>query len=101
LPFTVKLRELGWVEGRNLKVERRYLESASELVAAAREFVRTKLDAVYATEAPAIRAATQGITKIPAITYQDPGTAAPQSATLAPSGAPSPTCRSRVISFSY
>lgn len=68
-PFSVKLRELGWVEGRNLKFEPRYVGSASELAAAAREFVRTKVDLVFAFGVPAARAARQEITKIPVVIF--------------------------------
>ena len=68
-PFRLKLSELGWVEGRNLKIERRNTASASELPRAARELAALKLDVIYATGAPSLRAAKQEITTTPIVMF--------------------------------
>jgi len=43
-PFVSALKELGWLEGKNLVYEIRYGESADQLKAAAAELVRLKVD---------------------------------------------------------
>ena len=43
-PFSEAMREVGWVEGQNIVVERRYGESADQLHASALELVRLKVD---------------------------------------------------------
>ncbi len=43
-PFVSALKELGWVEGKNLVYELRYGESGDQLNAAAAELVRLKVD---------------------------------------------------------
>jgi len=43
-PFSVAMREVGWVEGQNIVIERRYGESADQLHASALELVRLKVD---------------------------------------------------------
>jgi putative ABC transport system substrate-binding protein len=67
--FLIKLRELGWEEKRNLRIERRFAPAPPELAKAAREMAALKLDAVYAPGAPAIRAAKQEITAIPVVFF--------------------------------
>jgi len=44
LPFVSVLKELGWLEGKNLVYELRYGESGDQLNAAAAELVRLKVD---------------------------------------------------------
>lgn len=68
-PFRIKLNELGWVEGRNLKIERRHAASASELPQAARELAAMKLDVIYAAGSPSLRAAKQEITSTPIVMF--------------------------------
>jgi ABC-type uncharacterized transport system substrate-binding protein len=47
-PFWQAMKDLGWVYGRNIVVERRYGESADQLRAAAAELVRLKVDVLFA-----------------------------------------------------
>lgn len=68
-PFRIKLNELGWVEGRNLKIERRDATSASELLQAARDLAALKLDVIYAGGAPSLRAAQHEITTTPIVMF--------------------------------
>jgi putative tryptophan/tyrosine transport system substrate-binding protein len=45
-PFWTAMKGLGWVEGQNMVVERRYSESANQLHAAAAELVRLNVDII-------------------------------------------------------
>jgi putative tryptophan/tyrosine transport system substrate-binding protein len=66
--FRQGLRELGYVEGKNINIEYRYAEGASEqLPELAEEFVRLKVDVIVAPSTPAVRAAKQATTTIPII----------------------------------
>src|SRR5262245_14468414 len=47
-PFWQAMKDLGWVYGQNIVVERRYGESADQLRAAAAELVRLKVDVLFA-----------------------------------------------------
>ena len=67
--FLIKLKELGWDEGRNLKIERRFAPTPPELEKAARELGGMKLDVIYASGAPAIRAAKQEIAATPIVIF--------------------------------
>ena len=52
--FYQGLRDLGWVEGRNLLVERRIAEASDErLVQAAADLVRLRVDVILAASGPA------------------------------------------------
>jgi putative ABC transport system substrate-binding protein len=65
--FLQRLRELGWIEGRNLAVEYRWAEGRTELVAEiATELVRLKVD-VIVTVGSAIEAARQATATIPIV----------------------------------
>ena len=68
-PFNMKLSELGWEEGRNLKIERRYFASTAGAVPAARELSALNLDAVFAIGAAAISAAKKEITVTPVVIW--------------------------------
>src|SRR5215475_5384760 len=47
--FKQQLRELGWLEGRNLTIEYRFADGRAErLPALAEELVRLKVDLIYA-----------------------------------------------------
>ena len=46
-PFWGAMRELGWVDGRNLVVERRFGESGDQLRAGAADLVRRKVDVLF------------------------------------------------------
>ncbi|CAG1008870.1 hypothetical protein BURK1_03585 [Burkholderiales bacterium] len=62
------LREQGYVEGRNLVIERRYADGRVERVPEfARELAAMKLDAVITTCTPSTRAAQQAIGSTPII----------------------------------
>jgi len=69
LPFRSKLVELGWAEGRNLVVERRFAASASELPRMARELSGMGLDAIYVGGAPSLRVAMQEIKATPIVMF--------------------------------
>jgi putative ABC transport system substrate-binding protein len=62
------LRELGWVEGKNLHVERRYDNGRSEaLQALAEELVRAKVEIIVTGSTSAARAAKLATTAIPIV----------------------------------
>ena len=50
-PFWRAMKDLGWVYGQNIVVERRYGESADELRAAAADLVRLEVDVLHALSA--------------------------------------------------
>ena len=61
------LRALGWVEGRNLLIERRFAERAELLGPLAQEFVRLKVEIIVAWGTDAVLAAKNATTTIPII----------------------------------
>jgi putative ABC transport system substrate-binding protein len=64
----VALRELGYVEGQNLVVERRFAEGKLDrLPALARELVLLRVDVIQATSASGIQAAKEATTTIPIV----------------------------------
>jgi putative ABC transport system substrate-binding protein len=72
--FQQRLRELGWIEGRNIAIEYRWAEGRNERCAEiASEFVRMKVD-VIVTAGPAVFAAKQATSVIPIVfaTVADP-----------------------------
>lgn len=75
LSFRHGLRELGYIEGKNLSVEYRYLEGhVDRIPGIVRELLQLKVDIFVSTNYPAIREANQ-ITKttpIVMVTTQDP-----------------------------
>jgi putative ABC transport system substrate-binding protein len=46
-PFWLSMKQLGWVEGQNMIVERRFGESTDQLRAGAAELVRLKVDVLF------------------------------------------------------
>jgi putative ABC transport system substrate-binding protein len=50
-PFWLSMRQLGWVDGRNMVVERRFGESADQLRAGAADLVRLKVDVLFVSSA--------------------------------------------------
>src|SRR5437667_3745693 len=50
-PFWQSMRQLGWVEGQNLTVERRFGESDGQLRAGAADLVRLKVDVLFVSGA--------------------------------------------------
>lgn len=64
------LRDAGYVEGRNLVIERRWAGGeVDRLPALARELVQTGVDVIIAVGAPAVQAAKAATTTIPIILY--------------------------------
>jgi putative ABC transport system substrate-binding protein len=65
--FLQRLRELGWIEGRNIAIEYRWAEGREERYAAiADEFVRLKVN-VIVTSGAAVAAAKQATSTIPIV----------------------------------
>jgi len=50
-PFWLSMRELGWVDGQNMVVERRFGQTADQLRAGAAELVRLKVDVLFVSSA--------------------------------------------------
>src|SRR3954453_5316588 len=74
-PFLEGLRELGWVEGQNVTIERRFAAGqADRLPALAAELVALNVDVMLAAATPAAKAAQNATSKIP-IVMADPGDA--------------------------
>jgi putative ABC transport system substrate-binding protein len=66
--FVQQLHELGWNEGRNVKIEYRWAEGRSERLAEiAAEFVRLKVDIIVTYGTPAVVAARQATSVIPIV----------------------------------
>jgi putative tryptophan/tyrosine transport system substrate-binding protein len=64
------LRELGYVEGRNLKIELRWAGGDfSRLPVLAEELARTDVDVVVAVSAPAVRAMSAAAPKLPIVMF--------------------------------
>jgi putative tryptophan/tyrosine transport system substrate-binding protein len=65
--FVQRLRQLGWIEGRNLAIEYRWAEARSENFAKiAAEFVRLKVDVIIAGGSAAV-AAKQATSVVPVV----------------------------------
>ena len=63
-----RLRELAWIDGRNLAIEYRWAEGRNERYAeAAAELVRLKVDVIVTVATPATLAAKQATTVIPIV----------------------------------
>ena len=66
--FRQRLRELGYIEGKNLVIEWRFSGNRPEhLPALAEELIQRKVDVIVATSAPATRAAQTATTTIPIV----------------------------------
>jgi putative tryptophan/tyrosine transport system substrate-binding protein len=66
--FLQGLRELGWIEGQNLRIERKYWENRSErLPALADELVRQKLNIIVTTSGTAAWAVKKVTNTIPIV----------------------------------
>ena len=66
--FRQGMRELGYVEGRNCVLERRFADGKYErLPGLAAELVRLKVDVIVAGATPSVQAAHQATTKIPIV----------------------------------
>lgn len=62
------LRELGWVEGSTVRFEARFSTDYRELPRLAAELVRARVDVIFASNAPATRAAMNATRTIPIVT---------------------------------
>ena len=65
--FEESLRELGWVEGKNVRFERRVSTDNKKLAQFATELVRIPVDVIFAGNAASTRAATEVTKVIPII----------------------------------
>ena len=66
--FRAKLRELGYVEGKNLSIESRYADGRYEkLPELARELVKLRVDLIFTYGTPASRAAKNATSAIPVV----------------------------------
>src|SRR5262245_27796931 len=66
--FVQRLRELGWIDGRNVAIEYRWGEGRDELFAQiAAEFVRLKVDVIVTVTTPATLAAKQATAVMPIV----------------------------------
>ena len=66
--FVQRMRELGWVEGRNLVIEYRWAEGHTErLSKLANELVRLKVDVIVTHNTPGPLAAKQATSTIPIV----------------------------------
>src|SRR5438477_115332 len=74
--FQKRLRELGWIEGKNIRVDmRRAGDDAARLGAMADELVRMKVDLIVALSTPAVAAAHRATKSIPIVSISaDPVT---------------------------
>ena len=71
--FRQGLRELGYVEGKNIVIEYRYAEGKLDrFPALAAELVRLKVDIIVTTGATATRSAKEATATIPIVMSQDP-----------------------------
>jgi putative ABC transport system substrate-binding protein len=66
--FVQALRELGYVEGKNLVIQRHYLQGRTEkLAAAAADLVDQKVDVIFAPQTVAAMAAKRATSRIPVV----------------------------------
>src|SRR6516165_8420209 len=66
--FVQRLRELGWIEGRNLTIEYRWAEGSADRAAElAAEFVRRKVDVIVTYANPMVVATKQATSVIPIV----------------------------------
>jgi ABC-type uncharacterized transport system substrate-binding protein len=73
--FVQRLRQLGWIENRNVAIEYRWAEGRTErFTELAAEFARLKVDLIVAATTPAVIAAKQATSVIPIVitTANDP-----------------------------
>ena len=68
-PLWQALKGLGWVEGYNMVIERRYFELPDQLRTAAAELVRLRVDLIVAPGAQATQAAQNATHSIPIVAW--------------------------------
>ena len=65
--FFGAMRKLGWIEGRNFKMESRYADSAGQLATFATDLVQLKVDLIFTNGTAATLAAKQATATIPIV----------------------------------
>jgi putative ABC transport system substrate-binding protein len=66
--FAKRLHDLGWIEGRTVAIEYRWAEGRSErFTEVAAEFVRLKVDVIFAAGTPTTAATKQATSVIPIV----------------------------------
>jgi putative ABC transport system substrate-binding protein len=66
--FVLRMRELGWIEGRTVAIEYRWVEGRSERFAEiAAEFVQLKVNVIVTSGTPAVMALQQATSVIPIV----------------------------------
>jgi putative tryptophan/tyrosine transport system substrate-binding protein len=66
-PFWLSMRQLGWVDGQNMVVERRFGESADQLRRGAADLVRLKVDVLFVSSAGLAKILQGETTSIPIV----------------------------------
>jgi ABC-type uncharacterized transport system substrate-binding protein len=66
-PFWLSMRQLGWVDGQNMVVERRFGESADQLHRGAADLVRLKVDVLFVSSAGLAKILQQETKTIPIV----------------------------------
>jgi putative tryptophan/tyrosine transport system substrate-binding protein len=66
-PFWDAMRDFGWIQNQNVKIEARYADSEDQLPVLAAELVRLKVDLILTQGTPATRAAKQATNTIPIV----------------------------------
>jgi putative ABC transport system substrate-binding protein len=66
-PFWMAMRQLGWVDGQNMVVERRFGESADQLRTGAADLVRLKVDVLFVSSAGLAKILQQETKTIPIV----------------------------------
>ena len=66
-PIADAMRALGWVEGHNMKIERRNADRREQLSALVAELVQLKVDLILTIGTPATRAAKEATKSIPIV----------------------------------
>jgi putative ABC transport system substrate-binding protein len=61
------LRDLGWVEGKNIVIEFRWADSVDQLPALAAELVRMQVDVIFASSSTMVEPARQATKTIPIV----------------------------------
>ncbi len=67
MPLADAMRELGWIEGQNFKIERRYADRDDQLPALAAELVRLKVDLILTSGTGATQAVKEATKTIPIV----------------------------------
>jgi|KBSSwiStaDraftv2_1062776.scaffolds.fasta_scaffold166692_2 putative ABC transport system substrate-binding protein len=66
-PFVQGLRNLGWIEGQNIALDRRFSPNYDRLADLAQDLVRLHVDVIVAANAPSTRAAAAATRTIPIV----------------------------------